>query len=130
MPFAGKDVLVQYSPDDIVAYVSIERVRSVSPSFLRDLEDKTVIGDDAHSVLALLRDANWSIDWQFEDVATQNAIRTALRAGTQFYLQILLDGTNGYKGPVKAADVSPDVAFDNIVMETMTFQGDGDWTIV
>ncbi len=130
MPFAGKDVLVEYSVDDIVAYAAVERVRSATPNFGRDQEDKTVLGDDAHSVLALLRNHGFSIEWQFEDVTIQNAIRTAARAGTQFFLRILIDGTNGYKGPVKVENIDISAAFDNIATETVTFVGDGDWSLV
>lgn len=129
-PSAGKDVLIQYSPDGVVAYVDIERVRSGGPSFGRDQEDKTVIGDDAHSVLALLRNQSWSLEWQYESVTVQNAIRAAARAGTQIFLQVLLDGVTGYKGPVKCESVDPSFAQDNIVTESASFAGDGDWEIV
>lgn len=130
MIHAGKDVVFEYSADD-AAWFPITNIRTGSPSFGRDQEDVTVLGDDAHKVLALLRNSSWSLEWLWESATVQDAIRAACLAGTQIFLRILLDGTtNGYSGPVKVESVDPSFAQDTPVSESVSFAGDGDWVIV
>ncbi len=108
---------------------SIAEARSIDPTFTREQEDKTIIGDDARSMLALLETVTGtieSLDIGNTDIDTGGGTLTfgeVVRNGTPLILEYSPDGgTNGYRAWVKLESLNPTAAFDAIVTNSYSLQ--------
>ena len=116
MATAGKDSTISASADN-TTYTSIGGANTVSWSIDPDLLETTEFGDDWKERIQGLKDwsATVSGDYKASDTG-QGHIEANVLSDTDLYVQFLIDGTNGFKGPAKAA-----VNFDSDVQGKGTF---------
>lgn len=115
---------------DFLPTHDVAEARTVSASFGRDMEDSTIIGNDAHAMTALLQTFSASLErleFGLDDIDPGGGVlRTAdlVRNGTPKLLEINLDGTTGYRAWFKAESEEPGFAQDNLVSSSLSVVGD------
>jgi predicted secreted protein len=127
----GIDTLVKVSVDDST-YYTLAEFKEAEQTFTANNEDVTVFGDEWVNKAYTLNDASYSINGFFDNSDTngQTAAINAMINKSALYVQILFDGTNGYKQEVKVGSINISSSPDKYVAISMEFQGSGAVTAV
>lgn len=124
MALKGKSVVVQVSTDDIT-YNTVAEINDYSSPFDADNIDVTVFGEDFIKRIQGLKDATWSLSGFYDQADTngQIAIRSAWLNDSDLYIQVLPDGTNGFKQKVKVSSFETSAAVDGAVEVSIDLEG-------
>ena len=116
MATAGKSSTIGASLAGTI-FTTIGGANTVSFSIDPDLLEDTEFNDDWKTRIQGLKDWSATISGDFVDAdAGQGLIDDNILSGAALYIQFLIDGTNGFKGPAMAA-----VGFDSDVQGKGTF---------
>jgi predicted secreted protein len=112
-------------------YTTLTLCGDASASVGRDMLDITSYGATAGAVLAGLKRWRPKLKCFYDDTnAGADIIRTAHGAGSTLYVQILLDGTNGYKGATLVSTIDIGGAVNGVATMDVTLQENGAWSEV
>jgi predicted secreted protein len=95
---AGKNTVVKVSVDG-TTYYTVAETNEVERSFTVNNEDVSVFGDSFVDRASTLKDVTYSLSG-FSDTTDTNgqlAIINSFLNSTPIYIQVLFNGTNGYK---------------------------------
>ncbi len=104
MPSAGNAAKVSVATTFGGVYTEVDGINDVTFDDSRNSLDVTDFKDGVFRKKIMgLRDLNvgMSGDAEFADTLGQTEIRTRYAAGTQIFVQVLVDGTNGFKAGFK-----------------------------
>lgn len=131
MAFAGKNVVVEVSDDDLV-YNTLSEINDMSGSFEGDNIDVSVFGTDFIKRIQGLKDGTWSLSGFYDptDTTGQIAVRNAWLNDTELWIRVKPTPTEGFKQEVKVASIEVSAAVDGAVEVSIELEGTGVITIV
>ena len=127
MALAGSGVEISASTNG-AAWTEIDELNNASMNCDGENIDITKFGDDYRARIQGIKDAGYSLSgfWDKDDTAGQVAIRGAWAGNTAIYIQILLDGTNGWSQQCRVSSFNISVAADGAVEVSIDLEGTGD----
>ena len=122
----GSLTTVKVSPDNIT-YTAVGETNDISMSIQGNTVEVSTFGDVWVSRMQTLKDATYSSSGFFDPSNTlgQVAVLNALINDTTLYLEILFDGTNGYRHPVTVASFEISSEVDGVVEYSVEYESAG-----
>jgi len=129
MALPGSGVVIQASTDG-AAWTTIDELNNASMNCDGENIDITKFGDDYRARIQGIKDASYSLSgfWDKDDTNGQVAIRAAWSGNSAIYIQVLVDGTNGWYQQCRVSSFNITMAPDGAVEVSMDLEGTGDIT--
>lgn len=127
----GKDLLVKVSTNDS-DYYTISSMNDASMSISGDNQDITAFGATFIVKILGLKDVSYSVSGFFDiaDTTGQLAVRAAMLADSDIYVQFLPNGTVGWKQTVKPSSFEVGSVVDGVSELSIELEGTGTITAV
>lgn len=131
---AGKKTVVKVSTTvgGAGTYTAALGIKSASVKLGADMVDVSTMGPSFKDKLQGLKDSQWTIAGNYEpgDTTGQGALRSAWLNDTEAWIQVLVDGTLGFKVQVKVANFSVDSDVGDKVGVSIDLEGTGVVSII
>lgn len=129
---AGKKALLKVATTQAGPYTTVKNVKASTPELDAQNLDISQLGDDWISRIQGMKDAKVSASGQYDlaDTTGQVVIVNAFLNDTPLYIQVLINGVNGFQMQVKVAKVSSSLSTSGEAQVSFDFEQTGGVTLI